>query len=208
MRAASNRPNTCPHPTKFVSATQNHPCIQGAVHTCPSISPNHVHLILVPPDQGALAAALSRLHRDYARRINFREKWRSYLWQGRYASFAMDEDYLLACARYVELNPVRARLVAHPADWSWSSVAAHLTGAADPLVQRGPWMARAGNWAAHLGVDLPEESEAIRLSTSTGRPLGSQEFVARLERTLGRTLGRRKPGRKPKEAMLNQSELF
>lgn len=164
------------------------------------LMPNHVHLILVPPDEGALAAVLARLHRDYARRINFREDWRGYLWQGRFASFAMDEDYLLACARYVELNPVRARLVAHPADWPWSSAAAHLTGKADRLVRPGAWMARAGDWAAHLGAaPRTGEVEAFRSSTSSGRPLGAAAFVAKLERDLGRTLGRRKPGPKPKE---------
>lgn len=168
-----------------------------------------MHLILVPPSDGALAAALSRLHRDYARRINFREGWRGYLWQGRFASFAMDEDYLLACARYVELNPVRARLAAHPADWPWSSAAAHLSGKADLLVRPGAWMARAGDWAAYLGAPaLPAEVEAFRSATGTGRPLGTGEFVAHLERTLGRVLGRRKPGPKPKDADTGQPQLL
>ena len=56
-------------------------------------------------------AALGEAHRRYTRHVNFREGWRGYLWQGRFASFPMDERHLLACARYVELNPVRARLV-------------------------------------------------------------------------------------------------
>jgi putative transposase len=106
----------------------------------------------------------------------------------------------LACARYVELNPVRARLVAHPADWPWSSAAAHLTGKADLLVRPGAWMARAGDWVAHLGAaPCAGEVEAFRSSTSSGRPLGGAAFVAKVERDLGRTLGRRKPGPKPKE---------
>jgi putative transposase len=169
------------------------------------LMPNHIHLILVPPHEGALAGVLSGLHRDYARRINLREGWRGFLWQGRFASFAMDEDYLLACARYVELNPVRARLVSHPADWPWSSAAAHMTGKADLLVRPGAWMARAGDWAAHLGAaPIAGEIEAFRLSTSTGRPLGTESFVAKLERDLGRTLGRRKPGPKPKNATATQ----
>ena len=65
-----------------------------------------------PPDRGAanrreFAAGDRRAHRRYTRKINFRQKWRGYLWQGRFASFVMDEPYLLAAARYVELNPVR-----------------------------------------------------------------------------------------------------
>ena len=72
------------------------------------LMPNHVHLILLPPEAGALRAALSEVHRGYTRLVNFREGWRGYLWQGRFASFPMDERHLLTCARYVELNPVRA----------------------------------------------------------------------------------------------------
>ncbi|MBP6014639.1 MAG: transposase [Alphaproteobacteria bacterium] len=173
------------------------------------LMPNHVHLILVPPHEDALSAVLSRLHRDYARRINFRAGWRGFLWQGRFASFAMDDDYLLACARYVELNPVRARLVVHPADWPWSSAAAHLCGKADHLVRPGAWMARAGDWATHLAAPSGiGEDDAFRASTSTGRPLGSSTFVAKLEAELGRRLGRRKPGPKPKTAESVQAELF
>jgi putative transposase len=62
------------------------------------LMPNHVHLIPVPPDAGGLRAALGEAHRRYTRRVNFREGWRGYLWQGRFASFPMDEAYLLACA--------------------------------------------------------------------------------------------------------------
>jgi hypothetical protein len=70
--------------------------------------PNYVHLILVPSDADGLRAALSEAHRRYSRRVNFREGWRGYLWHGRFASVPMDGAHLLACARYVELNPVRA----------------------------------------------------------------------------------------------------
>ena len=69
--------------------------------------PNHVHLIVVPQSAGSLRRAIGEAHRRYARRINFREGWRGHLWQGRFASFVMDEDHLLTAARYVELNPVR-----------------------------------------------------------------------------------------------------
>jgi putative transposase len=67
------------------------------------------HLIAVPQSQDALARAIGEAHRRYTRRVNSREKWRGYLWQGRFASFVVDEPYLAAAARYVELNPVRTR---------------------------------------------------------------------------------------------------
>jgi len=92
------------------------------------LMPNHVHLIAVPAAAEGLARALGEAHRRYTRQVNFREKWRGYLWQGRFGSVAMDEPHLLAAARYVETNPVRARLVASAEDWPWSSAAAHVSG--------------------------------------------------------------------------------
>ena len=61
--------------------------------------PNHVHLIAVPAVEVGLRRAIGEAHRRYTRRINFREKWRGYLWQGRFASFVMDGPHLLAAAR-------------------------------------------------------------------------------------------------------------
>ena len=85
------------------------------------LMPNHVHLIAVPSSEDGLRWAIGSAHERYTRRINFREKWRGYLWQGRFASFVMDEPYLLATARYVELNPVRAKLAPSVGAWPWSS---------------------------------------------------------------------------------------
>jgi putative transposase len=163
------------------------------------LMPNHVHLILVPQDSASLAAALSDAHRRYSRHVNFREGWRGYLWQGRFASCPMDQHHLLAGARYVELNPVRARLVARPPDWRWSSAAAHLAGRDDGLVQVRPLCDAIGDWAEFLAGGLSDtERERIRAGERTGRPLGSAGFVAELERRLGRQLARRKPGPKPR----------
>lgn len=173
------------------------------------LMPNHVHLILVPPDERSLAEALSQTHRRYTRHINFRKCWTGHLWQGRFASFAMDDAYLMACARYVELNPVRARLAAHPGDWPWSSARAHLSGTTETLALRDKRFEAVADWAAFLGVEEPPgEAEAMRASARTGRPLGDAAFVANLERALGRALGRRKPGPKPKAAPLDQPRLL
>ncbi|WP_304187200.1 hypothetical protein [Phenylobacterium aquaticum] len=83
-------------------------------------------------------------HLKYTRQINRRQGWTGYLWQGRFASFPMDEDYLRTCARYVGLNPVRAGLTARAIDWPWSSVGAHLEGRADPLLTPQPLIDRLG----------------------------------------------------------------
>tara|TARA_A100001037_G_scaffold180427_1_gene161770 strand:- start:266 stop:931 length:666 start_codon:yes stop_codon:yes gene_type:complete len=163
------------------------------------LMPNHVHLILVPKDPDGLRAALGEAHRRYTRHINTREDWRGYLWQGRFASAPMDEPHLLACARYVELNPVRAGLVRRARDWKWSSARAHLKGADDALATVAPLLALAPDWAAFLRQGLTEDDrDAIRKAERTGRPLGSERFTKRLERRLDRTLARGKPGPKPK----------
>jgi putative transposase len=164
------------------------------------LMPNHVHLILVPSDEDGLRAALGETHRRYTRFVNAREDWRGYLWQGRFASFPMDASHLLAGARYVELNPVRAKLARRARDWRWSSARAHLSGRDDGLVRVKPLLERVDDWAALLGEGLTEEErEAIRKGERTGRPLGAASFVKRLEKKLGRTLARQKPGPKPKK---------
>ena len=86
------------------------------------LMPNHIHLIAVPSKKETLRLAIGEAHRRYTRRINFSKGWRGHLWQERFHSFVMDEHYLLATVRYVERNPVAARLCRHPRDWRWSSV--------------------------------------------------------------------------------------
>ncbi len=162
------------------------------------LMPNHVHLILTPSHADGLRAALGEAHRRYTRHVNFREGWRGYLWQGRFASCPMDERHLLACARYVELNPVRAGLARRARDWRWSSARAHLAGRDDGLVSAGPLCEMAPDWQGLLAEGLDNaDRDAIRAGERTGRPLGDGAFVGRLEKTLGRPLKRRKPGRKP-----------
>ena len=161
------------------------------------LMPNQVQLILTPGDEDGLRAALSEAHRRYSWRVNSREGWRGYLWQGRFASAPMDEGHLLACARYVELNPVRARLAARAEAWPWSSARAHLAGRDDGVTRVEPLLTRAPDWAGFLADGLGEaEHGAIQAAERTGRPLGSDEFVADIERRLGRRLTRQKPGRK------------
>ena len=163
------------------------------------LMPNHVHLIAVPRSEDGLGRAIGEAHRRYTRRINFREKWRGYLWQGRFASFVMDEPHLLAAARYVELNPVRAKLVECPDQWPWSSAKAHLRGRDDRLVRVAPLLAMIADWRSFLNSAIPEEElRDFRSHGRTGCPLGSTHFVARLEQTVGRTLRPRKGGRPSK----------
>ena len=122
------------------------------------LMPNHVHRIAVPQSEDGLRRGIGEAHRRYTRRINFREGWRRHLWQGRFASFVMDERYLLAAARYVELNPVRAKPVVAPSDYPWSSARAHLKGKDDALVRVAPLLPMAGNWRRLLTSAVSEEA--------------------------------------------------
>ncbi len=173
------------------------------------LMPNHVHLILVPADDFGLRDALAEAHRRYTRMINFREGWRGHLWQERFHSFVMDERHLLAAARYVERNPVRARLSPTPEDWPWSSARAHLTGEDDALVTVRPLLDLIPDWGAFVGEpDAPKFAELLHAHASTGRPLGPESFVESLERRLKRPLKRRKPGPKPQERDHSTLDLF
>jgi putative transposase len=162
------------------------------------LMPNHVHLIAVPESEESLRRGIGEAHRRYSRMINFRENWRGHLWQGRFASFPMDESYLLASAHYVEMNPVRAKLAPEAASWPWSSAQAHLAGKDDELVKVAPLLEIAGDWKLFLAGPEEERLNDIRKHERTGRPLGADAFVERLQSSLGRTLTREKPGPKGK----------
>ncbi len=161
------------------------------------LMPNHVHLVMVPSTEDGLRATLGEAHRHYTRHVNFREKWRGHLWQERFHSFPMDEDYLIATVRYVERNPIAAKLCACPEAWMWSSAQAHINGKDDELVKVQPMLDRIGDWSAYLAdANRPESDQLIAQHSQTGRPLGSIEFVRELELITGESLAPKKPGRK------------
>jgi putative transposase len=162
------------------------------------LMPNHVHLVLVPSSPNALARAIGETHRQYTSFVNARARWTGHLFQGRFSSVALDDAHLLAAARYVALNPVRARLVARPEDWAWSSARAHLEGRDDALVRVSPLLDRFGRFGDLIEGETDRIAfAALRAAESTGRALGSIDFVVALERATGRRLQPQKPGRKP-----------
>ena len=161
------------------------------------LMPNHVHLIAVPETEDALARAIGEAHRRYTRLVNFREGWRGHLWQGRFASYPLEGSYLANATRYVELNPVRARLASEAWQYRWSSTSAHISGHDDGLVRVKPLLEMFGDWREFLSTGVSEtELSELRQHSRTGRPLGSLAFLARLERILGRVLVPKKAGRK------------
>ena len=106
---------------------------------------------------------------------------------------------MLACARYIELNPVRARLADRPEDWPWSSAHAHLTGKPDGVTDIAALRGLVGNWRIFLDAGITDdELNALRSGERTGRPAGDEGFVKTLETRTGRALMKRKVGRRPK----------
>ena len=175
---------------------------------------NHVHLILVPATADGLRATLAEAHRRYSRRVNFREGWRGYLFQGRFASYPMDDAHLMTAVRYVERNPVAAGLVARAEDWRWSSARSHVAGrraGGDPLTDVAALGAHVPNWRAMLrhGLEAGELgagafaaegktlADGIEARLRTGRPLGAQAWLAAQEAALARPLAQQRRGPKP-----------
>jgi len=160
---------------------------------------NHVHLIVVPRQPGALTACISETHRLYTRAINFREDWRGHLWQGRFKSYPMDNRYLWAAVRYVERNPVRAGIVEKSEDYFWSSAKVHIENKVDGLLSRFYLMDEIKDWRLYLSSpDEQENLKFLRSHQSTGRPLGDKVFIDDLEAKEGRILVKQKPGPKVK----------
>ena len=158
---------------------------------------NHVHLVLLPKRADSLAKLLRDVQMRYSQYRHAIERGSGHLWQGRYYSCAVEPERLGPLMRYVELNPVRAGLVAESEVYRWSSAATHL-GAADPwnILALAHWQLL---WTPQQWSDVlrfgNDEYAAIRQATYGGRPLGSEEFVIRLERFLQRPLKPKPPGR-------------
>lgn len=159
---------------------------------------NHVHLIVIPHSADALARSLRQAHGRYATYWNARQSSSGHVWQGRFYSCPLDQSHFWKALRYVELNPVRARMVESAPQWPWSSAAAHCgTEFPNPMLQMEPWRSRwtPAQWAEFLAItQSPLEISNLRRSTYTGRPLGTPEFVAALEKSTLRRLTPRKPG--------------
>lgn len=131
---------------------------------------------------------------------NFAEGVRGYLFQGRFFSCVLDESHLLAAARYIELSPVRAGLVAQPWEYPWSSCTFSCRKRpSDYLVNENFLLEMADDWGAFLRQADDTKVEVIVKCTRTGRPVGDKDFVESLEVLTGRTLFPAKPDRPRKE---------
>ena len=167
---------------------------------------NHVHLVIDPgPKAARLAQLMKRVAGRHTRYANARAGRTGTLWEGRYKSSPIDTDaYLLACCRYVELNPVRARMVEQPESYPWSSYRAHVGMEPMPWLDMDPGylglgstpaerQARYAQWVAE-GIPAGEW-ETIRRAIQRGQLTGDAQFVENIAKRTGRRLVPRGPGR-------------
>jgi putative transposase len=163
---------------------------------------NHVHLVAIPHREESLAKAVGRTHFRYTQYINGFHKRTGHLWQGRFYSCALDERHYWLALKYVELNPVRARLCRKPWLYAWSSAAAHVDEKAQSDVLRlKDWYEQMSGeqWRSELVEGMDEaQIDRLRLRTHTGRPLGSDGFLSKIETLLGRRVRPLPVGRPPK----------
>ena len=157
---------------------------------------NHVHLLVTPQASGAIGRMMQCLGRHYVTYVNRTYRRTGTLWEGRYKSCLVDGDrYVLACHRYIELNPVRAAMVAAPDQYPWSSHLANAHGHDDPRLSLHPVLAslastrevRQRYYQALFDEVLDEaQMQEIRNYLQQQRALGSTRFQADIEAQLGR----------------------
>lgn len=168
---------------------------------------NHIHLVAIPKTQASLYRALKPLHTRYANLLNRRFGWKGHFWQGRFFSSPLDEQYMQVAIRYVEQNPVRAKIVKKAQEYPWSSAAAHCGIREDELLTaKMPWnekMSGSARWAKWLAEEEEEEEKGnlniLRRNISKGLPCGDEAFIKKLEKLAGITLEFRPQGRPKKK---------
>jgi putative transposase len=187
-------------------------CLQRAVeeHGCAIhayvLMTNHVHLLMTPAREDSISKTMQSLGRRYVQYFNFTQKRTGTLWEGRYKATLIDsEQYLLTCYRYIELNPVRANMVAHPREYPWSSYLCHAEGAANKLIVDHPLYLSLGKnreerQAAYRALFAAHVSEAsmdeIREATNKGWALGGARFVLEVAKAVSRRIAPLARGRK------------
>ena len=155
-------------------------CVRHSV-TCLAwcLMDNHIHLVLVPPSADALRAVLSSVHTSYSQRINRTQGLSGHVFEGRYKSYPMDDAHMLVAVRYVENNPVVAKMVGQAEDWPWSSARAHLGLTRDSLTDTSLLPSHVPNWRAMLqdGLESSEHDSRVETALLSGRPLAGESWL-------------------------------
>ena len=161
---------------------------------------NHVHLLVTSPDTVGVSRLIQYIGRRYVRYFNARYGRTGTLWEGRFKSSVVDTtSYFLACSRYIDLNPVRACMVASPLDYRWSSHRCLAAGIPDRILAPHPIYEALGatpddrqrSYAALCAHALPAESlEAIRVAVRGGSVVGRERFRREVQRAMQRQVTR------------------
>lgn len=189
-------------------------CLKQAADACGCtihayvLMTNHIHLLMTPEDPKSIGRLFQRFGQNYVRYINETYDRSGGLWEGRYRSaIVQSQTYLLTCQRYIELNPVRAGMVDHPADYRWSSYHANALGVGNSVLSRHTeyqllgrlpedrQSAYRGLFDTTLGI---EEIALQRSALQTGTPLGNDRFRSQIEAVSGRKVGFLRRGRPKK----------
>ncbi|MDP3049433.1 MAG: transposase, partial [Thermodesulfovibrionales bacterium] len=152
---------------------------------------NHVHLLIKPKENESLYKMMQGVTLCYTQFTNRKYNRTGRLWESRYHSCIVDKDsYLWAVARYIETNPVRARMVKKAEDYAYSSARAHILGKQDDLLNKELIAeAQIKNYREFIRETRAEKDrDLIRYHTRTGKPLGDEAFIKRMERKTGRDL--------------------
>ena len=159
---------------------------------------NHVHLLVVPKNNYSLAKIMQKLSLRFTQHINKKYKRTGRLWECRFYSALVDkEPYLWSVGRYIERNPVRAKIISKPDEYQWSSAKANTSGKGMGFIkpiwqddnEREEYITFLNN------PDKEEEIEIIKKSTISGKPIGTEEFLNQIVETLGITINTRPKGR-------------
>lgn len=166
---------------------------------------NHVHLLMTPDSTEGISRVMQSLGRRYVQYINRTYQRCGTLWESRHKASLVDaEHYLLACYRYIELNPVAAQMVDHPGAYPWSSYSTNAYGKTNRLITRHPLYVQLGASAEIRQAHYRElfssslwkdEIHAIRSAAQFSTPLGNERFKEQIEKITGQLVGQAKRGR-------------
>ncbi|NQT30208.1 MAG: transposase [Candidatus Saganbacteria bacterium] len=164
------------------------------------LMPNHIHLIAIPKKPDSLAKLINCAHMQYAQYLNEKIGACGHLWHQRFFSCILDGPHLLRAARYIERNPVRAKMAKEAWDWKWSSARHHVGKEKKDNLIRGNLFdyinMEPKDWAKHLRENEDEKFiEKLKHQTKRGRPLCAKEFIRKLEAKTGKDLQLRPKGR-------------
>lgn len=170
---------------------------------------NHVHIIATPNKEDSLAKAMGRLNLLYSRYISHMHGRTGHLWQNRFYSCPLDTNHYFTALSYIEQNPVRAKMTRYPWTYRWSSAAFHIGRENEfVLLDKKRWQKQLSglDWKKVLQSAMEKmDIDMLRVYCRTGRPLGSDKFISKLETVAGRRL-RPLPVGRPREKPINKKE--